>query len=987
MPIINEDILAQALSKFDLLKLVSKIDNKKKVIEKWTKAIENRNIVQFKETQIQADFLNDIFGNVLCYQADLQHDKINLWKEKKTTISARKPDASLGFFDIPKKFSNVVAVIELKEYGSSLDDKQKSRKEELRPWEQLFLYCPQNGYSCKWAILSDFNEIRLYKSDYAGEFEVFYITNLLKSDEQLIKFFFFLHKTMLISEKGKSEIEKLIEIQRENLQTGNEMELYKHSSKNTIQPIIEMNIIDTIHQALNKYKGINFINPELIADIFPFNTGEEKVFHYNSWSYAIQSTNIEVYKFFSSIRIENNEVSLSDKLCDQNAQIKIKEIIRILNKSLIYRFQGYENIEIVEKYLNRPNIIAPSLKHQLGDYENQLKTFDILLKNEESNADVVEMHLNFQFDKILNKIKVSEGKPDFYTFEIGYACGLLAFDDYKKSFIIYKAISDVQNRQTTESKVHYFLSQLNLKYIFNLISGHYWLEDREEILSEIQQIDLDKTFSELDFLEIETRDAIREIKENKLFKNSNDKISEHYENVKKVHELYENGGTQHGPCYPNIQWNEFVLAYTNFTSNYILYEIFSEFAGLYQTMFDSFLVSYATDENYNEKLDKFDYYHIICALLYLSPDKTEKTLKSLDLRTITIEDADKEKLTLTILNFLRCNHEHEEEAMFGGVMEKKQFTSYLLSNFSFRHTYYRIFKNIFLLTSKISLSNENIKEIFKSLIKFIKVDSGLGWTEYRYLAKWIKSLNNTALQGLLPDLLETIIGNVIKNNVKNIGSSIFKVISEKILSQNNTNEFAKPSLISKILIFLSDNNHLAYEEADILISLWQISNSENKEEIKLKVLKILSNRFEPIIYTKLVQGGLIKYDYDNFFEKYIDNYINYQSPWVEERKKRKYLHDYSFNYFVEFIFSQNINIKGEQLRKFTKLEDYYYWLLNYEEYDYKNFNPEWILFWRTDTYMQRFSKIKEIGVRIRKFLRHNYNEELAKIYFKYFDEK
>ncbi len=986
MPIINRNILAQALSRFDLVDLVTHLEDKKKVIEKWTIAIKNRNIVQFKETQIQADFINDIFGNVLCYQADLQNEKINLWKEKKTTFSARKPDASLGFFDIPKKINNIVAVIELKEYGSSLDEKQKSRKEELRPWEQLFLYCPQNGYNCKWAILSDFNEIRLYKSDFTGEYEKFLITDLLKSDEHLINFFFFLHKKMLINENGKSEIEKLIDIQREYDLTGNEVELHKLTLKNIILPKLEMNIIDLLHQALSKYKGLNFVNPELISNIYPFNIGEEKVYHYNTWNYAIQSTNNEVYKLFSSIRIENNEVYLSDEFNSKDATKKIKEIINILNKSLIYRFQGYENIDVVEKYLARPNIIAPGLKYQLGDYENQLKTFDIQLKTSEVNVDVVEMHLNLEFDKILNMVKVSEGKPNFFSSEIAYACSVLAFDDYKKSFIIYKTLSETQNRQKFEGKIVYFLSKLNLKNLFNLISSHYWLDDRDELLAEIRQIDLDTVFSDLNFEDIETREAIREIKENKLFNHSKSRILEYNQSIEKAYKLYETGGYQHGPNYPRLQWNEFVLTYTNFTSNYIPFEIFFEFRELYQTIFNSFLISHATDVSYKEKLKKFDYYYIVCAFLYTQPDETEKILNSIKLEKIEIEDADKDRLYLVILNFLRCNHEHEKEAMFGGVMEKKQFTTYLSSNFYFRNKYYNIFKNIFLLSSKINLSSENIKEILKSLIKFINVDKSIGWTEYQYLAKWIKSVDYKVVQDLLPKLLGTVIDNVITNNIENINSSIFVAIVEKLLVENNKYEYDKPVQISKILIFLSDNTYITYEKVDILTSFWQISNEENKNEIKLKVLKILSNRFEPIIYTKLVQGSIVKYNYDNFFEKYIDCYINYQAPLVEERKKRKYLLDYTFNYFVEFIYSQNINIKGEQFKKFKKLKDYYYWLLNYDEYDYKNFNPEWILYWRSDTYLLRFAEIKEISVRIRIFLKYSFNEELAKIYFKYFDE-
>ena len=49
------------------------------------------------EEQLQADFLNDIFGDVLGYTYKRGEVEINLEKEEKTELDGQKPDGILGF--------------------------------------------------------------------------------------------------------------------------------------------------------------------------------------------------------------------------------------------------------------------------------------------------------------------------------------------------------------------------------------------------------------------------------------------------------------------------------------------------------------------------------------------------------------------------------------------------------------------------------------------------------------------------------------------------------------------------------------------------------------------------------------------------------------------------------------------------------------------------------------------------------------------------
>jgi hypothetical protein len=55
------------------------------------------------EEQLQADFLNDIFGEVLGYAYKRGETEINLEKEQKTELDSQKPDGVLGFLNQQNK--------------------------------------------------------------------------------------------------------------------------------------------------------------------------------------------------------------------------------------------------------------------------------------------------------------------------------------------------------------------------------------------------------------------------------------------------------------------------------------------------------------------------------------------------------------------------------------------------------------------------------------------------------------------------------------------------------------------------------------------------------------------------------------------------------------------------------------------------------------------------------------------------------------------
>jgi type I restriction-modification system DNA methylase subunit len=155
---------------------------------------------------VQGKFFASVFEKVLGYSTFLDGGEFNLIQEHKTVLDSTESDGALGFFTSDNKM-NVRAVIELKDAKTDLDKKQ-NRSNHLTPVEQAFNYAHKHGSGCGWVIVSNFVEIRLYKSSSSLEYEKFLMTDMDKEAE-FKRFYFLLCKENLIESTGKSLVDKL----------------------------------------------------------------------------------------------------------------------------------------------------------------------------------------------------------------------------------------------------------------------------------------------------------------------------------------------------------------------------------------------------------------------------------------------------------------------------------------------------------------------------------------------------------------------------------------------------------------------------------------------------------------------------------------------------------------------------------------------------------------------------------------------------------
>ena len=260
---------------------LSDYSEKRKILNNWINSLEKGILSKSKEEEFQGEFLNDIFSLILgAINKSSGNDEWNLQRESKTRIDGQKADGVIGFFDINGK-DDVRAVIELKGPTISLDQRQKRSGDTRTPVEQAFNYAPKYGKNCQWVIVSNYKEIRLYRSNDMTEYEVFFLENL-KDDLEFQKFIYILSfealvgtvnkkaKALELSEeyqKNQIEIEKKFYNEYKNIR----LHIFENMKENNPETD-ENTLLEKVQKLLDRFLFICFCEDKGLLEKDFFNT-------------------------------------------------------------------------------------------------------------------------------------------------------------------------------------------------------------------------------------------------------------------------------------------------------------------------------------------------------------------------------------------------------------------------------------------------------------------------------------------------------------------------------------------------------------------------------------------------------------------------------------------------------------------------------------------------------------------------------------------
>ena len=276
--IFKESFIEYKLESFEISK--EELAEKKAKIQDFINFIKSGKIKDYNEEQLQARFATEVFEKTLGYKNSFNET----WEyelERKTDVDGQKPDIVLGEFTSEE--SKVMAVVELKDFKYyDLDKKQNRVGDKRTPVEQGFGYAPKFGGNCRWVLISNFNEIRLYDKNDENQYERFYIEDL-EDDFELKRFLYLLSKENILDRKLDNLID--LKIKEEEKIEREFYTKYKTIRSKIVSQVIEDNrtynadiLIEKSQKLLDRFLFIAFCEDK---NIIPANSYKTMVLSSN----------------------------------------------------------------------------------------------------------------------------------------------------------------------------------------------------------------------------------------------------------------------------------------------------------------------------------------------------------------------------------------------------------------------------------------------------------------------------------------------------------------------------------------------------------------------------------------------------------------------------------------------------------------------------------------------------------------------------------
>jgi len=383
------------------------------IINNWQESIISGKVINSKEEEIKAFFLTQFFGDILGYEYN-NSTNWNLRLENKSEFDSSKADAALGFFKIKEQQElkkDVRVVIEIKDAKTTLDKPQNRPDFKGSAIEQCFMYAAKSGEKCKWVIVSNFLEIRLYLASDMTKYEHFDILKL-NDEYEFSKFYYLLANEQLFYENIASNIDIFLtnRIEKEKIITKEFYENYSFLRETFLQHLKLHNPdkkpLDLLQYAQTIIDRIIFVSVIKDYDLIHYTVFKE-IEDISTKSWADDSLELwrQLTQFFKAL--------------DKGLPHRIHKI----NGGLFRRNEIIENLVIKDFFLKR------LLSLSLYDFESDLNINVLGHIFEQSITDIENLKKDITENKYIEYTETED--------EITFKSQLNEFNKRKKDGIYY----------------------------------------------------------------------------------------------------------------------------------------------------------------------------------------------------------------------------------------------------------------------------------------------------------------------------------------------------------------------------------------------------------------------------------------------------------------------------------------------------------------------------------------------------------------------
>jgi hypothetical protein len=315
--------------------------------------------------------------------------------------------------------------------------------------------------------------------------------------------------------------------------------------------------------------------------------------------------------------------------------------------------------------------------------------------------------------------------------------------------------------------------------------------------------------------------------------------------------------------------------------------------------------------------------------------------------------------------------------MFANSPYKNSITEEYLIDFQFNGRYTELVSNSFTLLSKINISEKTFSSFCQVIINYLLIEDHLAWYHLEELGKFIQKKGDLFLPEQLIKILEIAIDRDKPNNNKYEG--LLKSTSLALHKFFPDTKINKKRLINKVVGNI-DGIH-KWRSVSFLLN---IVDDQCKQILNTEIEEMLDQEFHYEIYDDLIRMKLYDYKKKDYFKQYLAIIkLNREEGFKNEFNEGKPVFEgRSFYNFIILLNILKIDRKSKLLEGFTHISEFEKWLLNPNEYDYKNFDAKWILACDNVYILKSLKGIKPLIRDLDIELKKEYNSKISEIYYK-----
>lgn len=442
--------------------------------------------------------------------------------------------------------------------------------------------------------------------------------------------------------------------------------------------------------------------------------------------------------------------------------------------------------------------------------------------------------------------------------------------------------------------------------------------------------------------------------------------------------LYAGKGRSSGVSPVQLLRQEILVLFTFYSSNSIITDDFFTFKATITKAIEAFFNSYTTDNRYEYKYKEFDNFVLKMMLFYVEEDSIKRIFKTHNINKIQIAETEKKSFIRDLGNFFTSQVANQKYVglKFNEDINKQEYFSH------YRQLLRHIFNRAMLILSRAHLSCEELIPITQPFIDFLSTAEDVSHSSWEYATKFLSE----HIQAFDDMQIKSIIELTLSDKHNRNGDSSLEHICDFANEKSNF-IISDHIFFLKILNLLSTPSSTNNQHLDItkIFSLWNVADENGKLLIKQKAVEHLENKFDPELYQYGVfTGAFNRFEYTNL----LDQYIFYAQNACHEFDLKLEKGHWIFHSFAGFnclncLLLLNIDFTEDRIQVIAKKSEYYNWLVNYDTYDYSNFDCSWLIDACPFHLKMKINKVESLKKKVASELSKDYNPELGAFYIKY----